>query len=69
MTRYVSVDYLADRYDVGLATIWRWARLGLLPKPERLSAKCTRWDLDAIERIEEKRGSCLRKTVSSVCTT
>jgi len=55
MQRYVRDSQLAARYDVDRATIWRWARAGVLPPPVKLSAKCTRWRLDEIERHEAKR--------------
>ena len=34
---------LARYFSVSRATIWRWARDGRLPAPEKLSAGVTRW--------------------------
>ena len=57
MTRYVSAGQLAERYEVNKATIWRWVKRDILPKPIRLSEQCTRFPLDEIERRDEERSA------------
>lgn len=47
--------------SVTTKTIWEWARKGILPKPIRLSRRCSVWrvgDLDAFldRREQESRG-------------
>lgn len=44
--RFVSDRFLANRYEVSRATIWRWAKIGKLPPPEQLGANTSRWDLE-----------------------
>ncbi len=36
---------LAAMLSISKATVWRWVREGLLPKPVRISARCSRWKL------------------------
>lgn len=55
MQKYISDVRLAERYGVSRATIWRWASKDILPKPVPLSAGCTRWRLDEIERRDAER--------------
>lgn len=54
---YITVNSLADRYSVGPATIWRWARdpKSSFPTPVKLGANCTRWRLADIEKWEAER--------------
>ena len=48
---YVADVDLARRYSVSRQTVWGWVRSGVLPKPVRLSDRCTRWRLsEVIER-------------------
>jgi prophage regulatory protein len=67
MTRYVSAEFLADRYNVDKSTVWRWARNGTLPAPTKFSEQCTRWDLGEVERAEAKiaRAQTRLQTVSA----
>ena len=48
---YVSDLQLAHMHSVSRATIWRWAKAGILPPPIRLSAGCTRWKMADIEQL------------------
>ena len=54
---YVSDLQLAKRYSVSRSTVWRWSARGILPAPIRLSACCTRWRLEEIERRDAERES------------
>ncbi|MDO8864138.1 hypothetical protein Q6D67_20845 [Haliea sp. E1-2-M8] len=47
---------LAEYFDVSRCTIWRWAKLGKLPPPEKIGDNTTRWDFDAaVEHALSKR--------------
>ena len=37
------------RLPISPATIWRWVSRGQFPKPFKLGANCTVWDLDQVE--------------------
>lgn len=52
--RYISAKTVAKRYDVCLATIWRWADNGTLPKPIKISKGSTRWSLAELEERDAK---------------
>lgn len=52
---FLTAKQIANRYDVGVATIWRWAREGTMPKPIKIGPNCTRWKLDEIEKWEAER--------------
>lgn len=54
---YVSAEQLAERYGVNKATIWRWSKSGILPKPIKLSDQCTRWLLEAVEQFDAERSA------------
>ena len=53
--QFLSDKTVAERYDTSRATIWRWAREGKIPKPVRLSAGSTRWNLDELLQFEKKQ--------------
>lgn len=56
--RYVSVQFLAERYEKTVGTIWRWARLEPdFPKPLKLGPATSRWDLDEIEAWEARKAA------------
>lgn len=43
--KWVSDRFLADRYEVTRQTIWRWAREGRLPPPQKIGLNTSRWEL------------------------
>ncbi|MEQ8429819.1 MAG: AlpA family phage regulatory protein [Silicimonas sp.] len=49
---YLSVDQVAQRFNVSKDTIWRWKRHGEFPKPVKLGGTTTRWRLAEIEAWE-----------------
>jgi predicted DNA-binding transcriptional regulator AlpA len=53
--KYLSDSQLAARYSVSRATVWRWAKRGILPSPVQLSAGCTRWSAAQIEERDAMR--------------
>ena len=47
---FLRVRDVARMLNCSIPTVWRWARLGLLPKPVRLGQQLTAWstaDIDA----------------------
>ncbi|GHA61573.1 hypothetical protein GCM10008927_28880 [Amylibacter ulvae] len=51
---YLRVENVAARYDVSIATIWRWASetANVFPKPIQLSRGTTRWLLGELENYD-----------------
>ena len=49
---YLTVEELAQRYNVSTDTIYRWKRDGDFPKAVKLSRGTTRWRLSDIEAWE-----------------
>jgi predicted DNA-binding transcriptional regulator AlpA len=43
--KWVTDIFLAERYSVSRATIWRWAKIGKLPPPQKIGENSTRWEL------------------------
>jgi len=52
-TLYLSVDQVAQRFNVSKDSIWRWKRNGEFPKPFKLGG-ATRWRLSDIEDWESR---------------
>jgi predicted DNA-binding transcriptional regulator AlpA len=46
---------LASRWSVHRVTPWEWARQGRIPKPVKISTRCTRWKLADIEAWEARQ--------------
>ncbi|GGY82005.1 helix-turn-helix transcriptional regulator [Marinobacter zhanjiangensis] len=46
---------LAARWSVHRVTPWEWARQGRIPKPVKISTRCTRWRVAEIEAWEAKQ--------------
>lgn len=51
----VRIGFLANRYDINRATIYRWIKKEGFPKPKKLSPSCSAWDLKAVEAWEDSR--------------
>lgn len=49
---YISAAQLAKRYGIHVVTVWRWAQIGRIPQPVRLTPRTTRWRKDEIEAYE-----------------
>lgn len=47
---HVAVPTVAEVCGVSVATVWRWAKDGRLPKPRRLSPGTTRWNVGELRR-------------------
>lgn len=41
----------ADFLGIGISTLWRWAKEGRLPKGISLSARCTVWRREDLEKF------------------
>jgi prophage regulatory protein len=52
--KFISDKYLAERFEVSRATIWRWAREGKFPTPFKIQGS-TRWKLSEVEQWEAKQ--------------
>jgi predicted DNA-binding transcriptional regulator AlpA len=39
--RFVTVVYVARRFDVNASTIWKWVREGFFPKPMHFGRRAT----------------------------
>ena len=50
---YLSVDQVAQRFNVSKDSIWRWKRNGEFPRPFKLGGS-TRWRLSDIEDWESR---------------
>jgi prophage regulatory protein len=54
VTHYSDKD-LSARYRVSRNTIWRWAKIGDMPKPVKLGPNCTRWEFSTIQDWEAEK--------------
>lgn len=48
--KWASDRTLAAYFEVNRATIWRWVKIGKLPRPVKIGENCTRFDMDLIEQ-------------------
>jgi prophage regulatory protein len=49
ITDVASTKVKQGRVPVSPATVWRWVAEGKFPKPFKLGANVTVWDLDAVD--------------------
>ena len=53
--KLLTVRDLSRRYDVSVATIWRWSsERDDFPRPLKLGTGCTRWRIQDLEAFEAK---------------
>lgn len=45
---YIRLPVLKALYGVSSATIWRGVKTGAIPKPSKLSERCTAWNVGLI---------------------
>jgi excisionase family DNA binding protein len=45
----LTVSDVAEILCIGVRTVWRWAALGKIPKPVRLSRKTLRWKASQLQ--------------------
>jgi prophage regulatory protein len=48
----LSVQSVAERYEVSKATVWRWVKEGRMPAPVKMGSSTTRWVLADLEKWE-----------------
>tara|TARA_B110000977_G_scaffold93626_1_gene123900 strand:- start:685 stop:957 length:273 start_codon:yes stop_codon:yes gene_type:complete len=54
---YSSDRTLAKYFDTSRSTIWLWSKTDRLPKPIKLSERCTRWCNKGIKQFEKEAAS------------
>lgn len=47
---------IAQLVGVAPTTIWRWAKAGILPPPQRIGLRCTRWNLGEVRKALAQNG-------------
>ena len=45
---YIRLPVLKALYGVSSATIWRGVKIGTIPKPSKLSERCTAWNVGLV---------------------
>lgn len=50
----VPARMLASLLDISEVTVWRWARLGKLPRPRRLGGNTTRFNVGEVREALAK---------------
>jgi prophage regulatory protein len=58
--QYLNVQQLANRWGVGVSTIWRWANEGKIPSPVAIGPRATRWDIRELDAFEHERKEASR---------
>jgi len=53
---YLRARDVAAYLGIGLNTVWRWARIGRLPKGQQLSPRCTVWKMSELQDFLERAG-------------
>ena len=53
---FLSVKQISARYNVGVASVWRWAsdEHNKFPKAVCLTKGCSRWKLSSLEQWEKE---------------
>jgi len=49
---FLRVKDVAKMLGVKPVTVWKWAREGKLPRPTKLSPKCSVWKMSDIEKFQ-----------------
>ncbi len=45
---YIRLPVMKALYGVSSATIWRGVKIGTIPKPSKLSERCTAWNVGLV---------------------
>ena len=45
---YIRLPVIKALYGVSSATIWRGVKIGTIPKPSKLSERCTAWNVGLV---------------------
>ena len=49
----LTVDQVADRYGVGVSTVWKWQGTGHIPPAKRMGERMRRWLLADLIKWEQ----------------
>ena len=55
ISELASTPTKPGRLPVSPATVWRWVREGMFPKPFKLGKSVTVWDLTAVDAFIERQ--------------
>jgi predicted DNA-binding transcriptional regulator AlpA len=55
-SRLLTVQQVARKYGVAVRTVWRWDKLGRIPRGKRLTTNTVRWHEDEINRHLDSLG-------------
>ncbi len=50
--RYLRVQDVANRYTIGVSTVWKLVAEDRMPQPRRIGCRTTRWALSDLEEWE-----------------
>lgn len=62
METYLSAPEIAEKLGIHKATIWRWCKRGLFPKPIKVGQRVIAWPVSEIEAWEKERIAERRET-------
>ena len=55
MVKFISVKSVAERYGIGVSTVWYWVKNGILPKPYKLANNTTRWSIEELDKVDNAK--------------
>ncbi|MEW6038012.1 MAG: AlpA family phage regulatory protein [Pseudomonadota bacterium] len=55
LPRYLREPEVRARYGISSATVWRWARDGIIPPPIKVGGNTTCWIAAEVDRVDEAR--------------
>ena len=58
-TQYLTSKSVSKVLGVSVSTVWRWARLDIIPKPIKIGLRSTRWRLSDIQAYLERESEVL----------
>ncbi len=53
--QFLRLNHLKERLGVSGSSIWAWTKAGKFPKPIKLSANCTAWNVADVEAWSQSR--------------
>ena len=55
--RWLNAQQVAARYGCGRVTVYRMVKRGQIPAPVQFSGRMSRWDINALDAADTRRGS------------
>lgn len=52
--KFLSVKSVAERYDIGISTVWLRVKQGKLPQPVKIHGNSTRWRISDLIEHDKK---------------